>query len=503
MLAPSFVKHIDSSIAAIIGFVVVYLFTRHSGVGVSPDAIMYISTARNIHDHGTLNFFNNQPIVDFPLGYPIFLGIIYLITGVDPIMTGTALDGILFGTLILLSGIIIQAYAPKAIIYKWLMLAAILLSQALLQVYTYLWSETLFTVWILVFFFAFNNYLDKRTVSALILAAFVAAISAVIRYAGVTVIATGGLILLFDDAIPLRKRWKAIIIYSIISCSLLIANLVRNRILSGNSTGPREKSITGFADNLSYFGATIANWLTLPELLKPANIITAAAVFIILFALLIYLLIKRKANKLVTLATAFAVVYGLFIVVSSTFSRYEQINNRLLSPMYISLFIALTWWIISVPVSWKPLLKWALYLPLIAIILWTEFRLYQIDYQRYDDQYDYGMPGYTDDSWKESGMINYLKSHRQFFKTDVPIYSDAYEAVYFFTGERTVKLLPHVYFDNDIDQFYQLPHYYLIWFKDLANPELIGLKDIRQKQNLKLVMHFNDGDIYQYDVPER
>ena len=73
-------KNIDSFIAALIGFYAIYLYTKYSGVGLSPDSIMYASTATNIQAHASLLTFNKTPLVFFPVFYPFFLGIIQFIT---------------------------------------------------------------------------------------------------------------------------------------------------------------------------------------------------------------------------------------------------------------------------------------------------------------------------------------------------------------------------------------------------------------------------------------
>jgi len=41
-------------------------------------------------------------------------------------------------------------------------------------------------------------------------------------------------------------------------------------------------------------------------------------------------------------------------------------------------------------------------------------------------------------------------------------------------------------------------HYYLIWFDDLNNPELIGLQDIVKKEKLHLLYQFPEGGVYEY-----
>src|SRR5476651_1441281 len=98
-------RYLDCLLAALIGFYVVHMFTRYSGIGISPDSIMYASTAQNLHDHFSIITFNNTPLVFFPVFYPFFLSIcIFLSGGTDPVTAAPVINGLLFATTIFLSG---------------------------------------------------------------------------------------------------------------------------------------------------------------------------------------------------------------------------------------------------------------------------------------------------------------------------------------------------------------------------------------------------------------
>jgi len=503
MKLSSYLKNIDSVIAAAIGYYAIYLFTKYNGIGISPDSIMYTSAARSLHDSGALTTFNGHPIVDFPVFYPIFLGLTFFISGIDPVVAGPVINGLLFAGVILISGLLMQHFASKSTIYKWLVLGAIILSPALLQIYTYLWSETLFIFLVFAFFITFSQYLKTHTYITLVVAALVAGISCITRYAGITVIGTGCLLLLIESTFPFKQRWKRIFVFGAISCSLLIANLIRNRIMSGTGTGPREASITGFWQNMIYFGGTIVDWVTIPS---EADSVALAVAIITIVGLMIALwfhTFRRNLNHYLVIAITFSLIYGLFIVLSSTFSRYERINDRLLAPMYIPTIWALTWWIIHMPKRWSQAAKIPVYVLFGLCALVIEYRLYKVDYQRWDDQRDYGNPGYADDDWKDSGLVKFMRSNDAFFKSDAPIYSDAPEAVYFLGGHAGIKLLPHRYFPKTVEKFLEQKHYYLILFDNLDNPELINLKYIQQKKNLKKLQQFGDGSIYEYNESDQ
>src|SRR6201999_555579 len=95
--------------------------------------------------------FDGLPMVDFPVGYPSFLTIISFVTGLDPMQFGAVLNGLLFGLLIYISGSIMNGFYHLSGWYKRVVLACIFLSPALQEVYSMLWSETIFLVLIMLF----------------------------------------------------------------------------------------------------------------------------------------------------------------------------------------------------------------------------------------------------------------------------------------------------------------------------------------------------------------
>jgi hypothetical protein len=494
-----YLNNFDSLIAAAIGFYAIYLFTAYSGVGISPDSIMYASTATNLQAHGSITTFNQTPLVFFPVFYPFFLGVIQFFSRVDPIKAGAVINELLFAGVIFLSGWIMSRFVAHSRIYKWLILAAIILSPGLLEIYTYLWSETLFIIEILFFIIAYWYYMQAHTKKTLLIVAIITAISCITRYAGVTIIGTAGLLILLDDKLVLRKKIIHILIYGSVSISLLVANLILNRINTGLSTGTREPSITPFTKNLYLFGKVICDWGSLSSKAIPYAVVIGAVLLLSLIGILAFKTLKRQINRYENIVIAFAVVYGLFIVISATISRYEPINNRLVAPMFIALLIASTSWVPDVLLMLKSKLRYVLSGVAVVLMLLFEYATYQTDWQRFDDQSDYGVPGYSDDDWNKSEFVSYLLHHKDIYKPDIPIYSDANEAVYLFTGMHSL-LLPHRFFKTDVQKFFAVKKFYLIWFDNLYNKELIGLDDITKQRKLVKVGAAKEGEIYYYDA---
>lgn len=500
MTIPKYLKNLDSFIAAILGFVAVHIYTIYSGVGISPDSIMYASTARNIYEHGTLITFNGGPLVFFPVFYPFFLSICIFITGGASIFSiAPVINGILFGAVIFFSGYIISRFDAKSLIYKWLILIALILSPALLEIYTYLWSETLFILEVVLFPVIYRQYILKHTTKSLLWVCLLTAIACITRYIGVTLIMAGGMMLLLDKELPIRKKIYHVLLFGFSSITFLVINLIKNRLSSGLSTGTREPSITPLGKNLYYTGITYRQWMGLPNSLDKYGIAISCFMIFALAAILVWRFAKGRLNRPEGIITMYALVYAAFLPVLATFSRFEPLNSRLMSPVFVSLLIGITCWVPDALKGVKLSRQLAFAVPVVALMLLFEYSTAAIDYQRYDDENDYGVPGYSDDDWNGKPFITFLKAHPNLFKPGVPKFTDADEAVYFFTGS-TAKLLPHRYFTNTVDQFFKVKHYYLIWFNALDNPELIGIKDIQQRENLKKIITYPEGAIYEYDA---
>jgi hypothetical protein len=493
-----YLYNLDSLIAAIVGFIVIYLFTKYSGVGISPDSIMYASTATNIQAHGSLLTFNKGPLVFFPVFYPFFLAVIQFITRIDPIDAGAVINATLFAAVIFTSGWIMEKFISRSRIYKWLILIAIILSPGLLEIYTYLWSETLFIFEILLFVIAYWRYLQTHSAKALVWVAAITAISCITRYAGVTVVGAGGLMLLLDNQLTIKKKIGHILLFGVVAVSLLAGNLVMNSINSGLSTGTRYPSLTPFADNLYYFGTVICDWGSLGKAAYPYAAVVTSVVLLALIGILLWKAFKGRINSYENVVIAFAIVYGLFIVISASISRYERINSRLLSPMFIPLLIACTSWVPDVLRLVKSKAKYALAGVAIILMLAFEYSTALTDYQRYDDEHDYGVPGYSDDDWNKSEFIVYLRHHQNIFKPGIPIFTDADEAVYFFT-RMSSTVIPHKASPADVQKFYAQKRFYLIWFDNLYNTELINLPEIMKNKKLVRIGGAKEGEVYYYD----
>lgn len=495
----SFKKNIDSLIAATAGFIIISLYTRHGGIGLCPDGVVYTTTAKNILSGCTLTDFEHYPLVEFPAFYPLFLSMIMLVTGLPPLVFGAILNASLFAVVIYLSGYITGKFVYTSKFYKAAILSCIALSPGLLEVYSMLWSETIFILLLLLFIITIHRYFQTYSRKALIAAAIIASFACVTRYAGITFIGCGVILLLLDTKLPLQQKVKDIILFCLLSPLLLIINLIRNYFAGGTITGIREKSLTPLSKNMHDAGVVFYDWLPFSNgHYNAAAWLTFFIVCILVFICVKQFLSKRRLVTYENIAVSFALLYLSFMILIASISRFETLDSRFLSPAFIPLLWSCSNWIVSVSQKINRIKKKWMVISGIIIFLCFQYGQLAADYETWDGVKDAGIPGYMEDQWKYSQTVLYIEKDSLPFKKGYTIYSDAYDAIYFFTG-RPGKFLPNKENKSKVQEFLNDPHCYMVWFDDGENPDLVGMNFITKVKKMKLVKQFNDGAIYEYD----
>jgi hypothetical protein len=486
--------HWDAVIASIAGCLFIYFFTRHSGIGISPDSVMYESAATNIRSHFSFTDFNGVALVDFPLAYPSLLAFLSFISGATVLHLLPLLNGFLFSGVIILTSVIIAGFKPTSSLYKTCFLALIACSPCLLEVYSMLWSETLFIFLILVFVIAMRGYFKDHSIRNLLVVALVAAIAFDTRYAGITVVGTGLFLLFFNGAVPLRKKFAHILLFITISCSLVIANLVRNSKVAGNVTGVREKALRTLSDNLQQIGDNLADWL--PFLKGHESVTTLLFICILiagLFILLFHCLQQQYFESNETIIACFFVVYSIFIITIATISRFENLTSRLLSPLYIPMLLVSSSWIIGVMKGSARFKRSVVFILIVIIYTGFQYNHYQQNAAAWEGIKDAGIPGYTEDSWTQCPAVAFIKKNKPYYTP--PIFANANDAAYFLTGIHALPL-PHKEIQQEINAFLQHSSFYLIWFNDGDNPDLISIDYIKQHKKQISVQQLQGGAVY-------
>lgn len=489
-------KNGDSLIAAAAGFCIIIFLTRHGGIGISPDSVFYMSAAENLYRHHELKDFSQLTLVDFPAFYPLFLQWVMMITGLKPLLFGPWLNAFLFGLVIYCCGTMMNRFSGYNRWYKLAVLSCIVLSPSLQEIYSMLWSETLFIVLLLLLLITLHRYYRLRSIPLLLMLGLLGGLTCITRYAGIAFIVTVGFLLLVSPGLPLRKRLLHFLVFLPVSACPPAINLLHNARASGTLTGYREEALRGLWDNLSDTGTVFCDWLPFLKHYPP----TAPWLALLLIAglgvgWLWRLWRNRGFDSYENIAAGFFLSYTLFMIISASLSRYQQLDNRLLCPVFILLLWSIGSWLME---AIRHTTKWKKAWIAAGLLFLICFQYDQLrdDSETWTDIRYAGIPGYTEDQWQHSPTVQYIQKNKALFRAGFGMYSNAHDAIWFFTGMKA-ELLPHNEFPNDIKQFLDEKHCYVVWFDDGYNPDLVGLEFITQTKKMKLLVKLPDGAIYE------
>ena len=493
-------KQLDNFVAAMLGMLAVVMLTQHGGVGISPDSIYYISAAHSVKEGQGFMQFDDTPFVLFPVLYPIFLLLVEVLTHQDIVVLAPYLNAFLFGIAIFVSSNLLEKMnVPKPT--KWIFLIFIILSPSLLEIYTMLWSETLFIVEMLLFIWLSFTYFNNSSLKNLLLLASIVSIAAITRLAGVTIIATGALLILFYQNNKAIHKLKHLLIYSVVSCFLLALNLIRNFFVASSFTGARQKGDTHFLTNVKYFGEVLGDWMLVSKYAIFNAIYNALflGLFFLIVCSFIFIFHFIKNRKIITIekiAISFAFIYSMFMILSATFSKYETINNRLLAPLFIPIVLSVgVYFYKSIVWVQKSIWKFVCISFFIGVSVFVIFGYYNSFTAMNAENKEGGIGGYNDDDWVYSELLTLLKKEDTYFKMGMPVYSNASHAVYFFT-QKHIAILPETKHTTELQNFYALPKNILIWLNNEDNPAINTLEDIQKHKNLTVLKQCKDGFIF-------
>jgi hypothetical protein len=488
----------EAMIAALAGFCLIAFSAP--AVGLSPDSITYTSAARNLLATGHPLEFDGQWLVDFPLGYPAFLSLILFITRIDPFHFGLILNGLLFGILVF----VCIREMKKNGFPLWLRCLyglSLLFSVALLEVYGMLWSETLFILCVALFFVTCDWYGRTHGNRALWAMAGVTALACITRYAGVTMLSMGLLLLLTDRTLVRWKRALHILLYGSIGCSLLLINLILNRINEGFLAGDRLINQTPVPEHLQRFGTAIFHWfpiLSKGEYPVLSLIFTSLLVGGSILGVLYLWIRERSQYSWAALGLLFTAIYSVFILAMAVLTAFQPLDSRLLSPIWFPALGAAAggWMVLRNRFSG---IRWARIMVGVVAIVMALFISYpglirEVHYLSrpelvYQDHLRYDFRAFD-----HSPTLRFVNTHPALFRSDKEVYSNAGEVLYVLI-DLPSDYLPRLNKPEELETF-RSDTAYLIWLNDIHVSPDAYLNDLRSASPLVPLYSFPDGAIY-------
>jgi hypothetical protein len=422
--------------ASIFGTIIVIYCTRW-GAALADDSFFYISSARN--------FLAGQGF-DLVTKVPPLLTLVLSFIGlakIDPLISIRWVNAFLFGLNIYLVGRIVYTLT-KSFMFSILGALMTLVSSTLIMVHSWAMSEALFISMTLCGILIFAVGQKDISWKAPFFTGLFFGLSAATRYIGVAFLLSGGIFWLTETNKSNRHRIRNAIIFSVIGLIPLVAWMIRNEIISGKPTS-RVFSIHLMPKSMWIeFLNTIFLWILPGRIVHGKELFWLGAIILLLFAWLGVALWRNKPNivnrlqslyeqKPIILLGLSIVFYVVILIISrSFFDERVPMDERLLSPLLVIGIILLA---LIVKNLWKNR-RWLEYSFLIVLSLITLFTNVTRSTQMVQSYHELGR-GYASYRDHISETYAYLRN-----RPNSPIYSNAFAAIYFWTGRVTYTLPP-------------------------------------------------------------
>jgi len=426
---------------ALLWGIFVFLYSTNRGMGVSPDSVVYIEAAQNLakgKGHVTSAIKSDVLTIDFyaPL-YPFLLASGELL-GIAPLSMAKVMNLLFWCATILLLGVVLKELTSSPFLLPVVSFAVASFPN-MLRIYTMAWTEGCFITFGILAYLFFLKYIRTEKRGRLFTAALSVGIAFLCRYAGIVLIITGilGIFVLLENSIfdRFRKAFWFAVISSVPTALWLFWKFMQGKGMAQRKFVFHPLSFGHLVD----LKMTVESWLVpsvFPDVLKNSIFIIYVAFF--LFCTIWLFKGKFSTDKGIDgikLQIYFSALYLAFLFVSiSFFDAHIPLDNRILSPLWISLFV------VSVYFLWRIYrrIKKARFLRIVFLACLSTFvtlnfvRTFKLSVLFHSEG-----QGYNSKVWRESRLLKLLEASF----SDKDIYSNAPEVVYFLL-KRPATMLP-------------------------------------------------------------
>jgi len=323
------------------------LFSTPRGIGLSPDSAVYVGAARSLLQGRGFSMPSDgggfAPIAHYPPLYSVSLAMLGVL-GQDPLVAARWVNVLLLCASMFVIGLI--TFQATASLPLSLSAAALLVSAyPVMLIHTMAWSEPLFLFYQLAGVFFLLRYFRQPEAIYLIAAAMTTGLGILSRYAGFASVVAGLAAILWLDGKPPRRKFRAGVVFLIVSLTPISFWLVRNQWNTGSGTNRRLAfHILGFEHLNGAIGA-VASWFS-AFWEAPAEAQVLAASLGILAAFAWWRMgrdpepagsaeLGRRSWQVVCLSALTIVTYLCLLFVSISFLDYHTpLDSRILSPVY-------------------------------------------------------------------------------------------------------------------------------------------------------------------------
>jgi hypothetical protein len=427
----------------------VLLATSKYGVAAISDSAAYVSAARNVAEGRGFTEWNGDPYVMWPPLYPALLAVFEFV-GVDALVAARWINAALLAAVAVIAGFALRQLTGETT-FPAVIALSIAVAPALLDTAIAAMSEPLFISLVLACLVVLARHLKYPTACTLLVAATLAALAWLTRYAGFALVATGCVLLLARRGRPFAASLSDATVFGAIASAPMIAWLTRNYLVARTTTGVRVESPYTFAYLAELAVQRIGQWFLPPRLGPVGTAVLGAAVIGVAVGVLVMVSVRpvrvgatrprwweASRERAAVVFAAFILIYvsSVTLVLSLSFATDDP--KRLLAPALPPTLMLLG--IASTVASRRRQRPWIVVgLSAALLVVWpSRYAVGAVTYARRN-----GAGGIASDRWRQSDTMNHLRerdSTRQW--GEAVIYSNEPTAVYLLAGMRSVYWLP-------------------------------------------------------------
>lgn len=321
------------------------------GIAVGDDGVGYQAIADSLLAGEGLGYFLERPLTIWPPGWPALMAAVAKVTPLDTVQAAVLLNMITAAVVVLLLHAILSRLTRHEL-PRFAGMAVTAVGASSMIFGHLLMTDFAFAAITLGLFLVMFRYRDTGSFVWLAAAAALVWAGFLTRYAGVVHIGTVGLWVLADRRAALSKRVVHGIGFGVAAAVLPAAWVARNIDADGTTLGERYSSARGLIHNIYDTAATIGNFLS-PAIESERRglwILVGAAGSAVVVAML-WRAVRadtrfRSARGLldvvaspVGLVALHVAVYAAYMLYARTTTGLNQLDFRLLNPIYLPLVI--------------------------------------------------------------------------------------------------------------------------------------------------------------------
>lgn len=439
-----------AGLALLAGLAVYYFLDASStyGIGINSDSISYVRSARNLAEGQGLGRVSGsgefKQMTHWPPLYSMVLAV-FPMTGVDTYEGARWLGaGLLFLIIFLTGWTLFRATGSS--FFSLLAAALLVFAPSQWETTLKLLSEPLFLVLALAGVLCLDRYFHTSTIRWLVTSGILIGLAFLTRYAGITLVAAGCLLLLMRADQALRARIKPFLIFGLAACTPALIWVIYNQLAAGSGTNRTLQYFPIPASDFADLLQTLSGWL------RPFRTVADIGAGKILFGgglaaaslAAIYLAPDRgrQAKPSVTgwFYLLFAPIYAVFVWLSRLYfdSMIHIYRERITFPFFLAVFIVIVWGAASL---WRWLAArnrlaaagWVLVLSFVWLSFFQGYRLQSLHDLKQTRTTSFGMARLRHEP------PEVVKVYQQLPPADL-IFSTNIELMYYLTEENALTL---------------------------------------------------------------